>query len=329
MTTEYPHTSPIRPRRLRAHPKLRELVRETEVNINDLIQPLFIKEGLQKKVPVASMPGIYQLSLNDVAKEVEEIAKLGIPAVMPFGIPLHKDGVGSAAYQDNGIVQQAIRIIKEVTPDLLVMPDLCFCEYTDHGHCGVVENGQIINDATLQLLGKQAISLATAGADVVVPSGMIDGGVGAIRYYLDQAQFQHIAILSHTVKYSSAFYGPFREAAEGAPQFGDRSTYQMDSANSKEGLREAELDVAQGADMLMVKPATLYLDMIYQIKQKYPHIPLGAYHVSGEYAMLKAASQQGWLNEQKVVREALTAIKRAGADMIVTYYAKEFATLRH
>lgn len=322
---EFPHK--IRLRRLRQHPRLRELVRETQVNISDLIQPLFIKEGLKQKQAIASMPGLYQLTLGDVVAEATQIYQLGIPAVMLFGIPLHKDDVGSASYQENGIIQQAIRLIKAAVPELLVMSDLCFCEYMDHGHCGVMnlQRNDVDNDRTLELLGKQAVSHAMAGVDVIVPSGMMDGKVAATRYALDKHQFQHIPILSHTAKYSSSFYGPFREAAEGAPQFGDRSSYQMDIANGQEALREAELDLAEGADILMVKPASIYLDVICRIKEKYPHIPVSAYHVSGEYAMLKAAAAQGWLNERKVVHETLTAIKRAGADMIVTYYAKEFA----
>ena len=319
----------IRLRRLRQHPQLRALIRETSLSINDVVLPLFIRHGEKIKNQIASMPGQYQLSVDQLPKEIAEITQLKIPAVLLFGIPAHKDNVGSASYDDQGVIQKAIASIKKTAPGLLVMADVCFCEYTDHGHCGQVHtiNGRVDvdNDATLELLAKQAVSFAKAGADVIAPSGMIDGMVQAIRSGLDHAGFTHIPILSYSTKYASAMYGPFREAAEGAPQFGDRKSYQMDIANSAEAMRETALDVLEGADMLMVKPAHTYLDVIYRIKQAYPEIPLAAYHVSGEFAMLKAAAQQGWLDEKKSVLEVLTAIKRAGADFIITYYAKELA----
>lgn len=320
----------VRMRRLRQHPALRNLTREHQISVNDLVLPLFIKEGLTESKPIASMPGCYQLSLHDLSAEIEKVQALNLSAVLLFGIPLHKDAVGSMSYQDSGIVQQAIKIIKAKAPELLVIADVCFCEYTDHGHCGVVvkkelQGFDVDNDATLKLLAKQSVSLARAGADVIAPSGMIDGMVKAIRYALDQHHFMHVPILSYAVKYASSFYGPFREAAEGAPQFGDRRTYQMDPGNALHGLREAELDVQEGADMLMVKPAQNYLDMIYRVKQKFPSLPLAAYQVSGEYAMVKAAAEKGWIDEAKVMQESLLAIKRAGADFIITYFAKDMA----
>jgi porphobilinogen synthase len=328
MPTKSPFPT-IRLRRLRQHPQLRSLLRETELTINDLVLPLFIRHGEKIKNPIASMPGHHQLSVDQLPAEIAEINKLKIPAVLLFGIPAHKDAIGSASYDDNGVVQKAIAVIKKNAPNLLVIADACFCEYTDHGHCGVIHeinnHKDIDNDATLELLTKQAVSFAKAGADVIAPSGMIDGMVQAIRSGLDNAGFTHIPILSYSSKYASAMYGPFREAAEGAPQFGDRNTYQMDIANSAEAMRETALDVLEGADILMVKPAHTYLDVIYRVKQAYPEIPLAAYHVSGEFAMLKAAAQQGWLDEKKAVLEVLTAIKRAGADFIITYYAKELA----
>lgn len=319
----------IRLRRLRQHPQLRALIRETSLSMNDVVLPLFIRHGKKIKNPIASMPGQFQLSVDQLPKEIAEITQLNIPAVLLFGIPAYKDNVGSASYDDQGVIQKAIASIKKTAPDLLVMADVCFCEYTDHGHCGPVhtinDRVDVDNDATLELLVKQAVSFAKAGADVIAPSGMIDGMVQAIRAGLDHAGFTHIPILSYSTKYASAMYGPFREAAEGAPQFGDRKTYQMDIANSAEAMRETALDVLEGADMLMVKPAHTYLDVIYKVKQAYPEIPLAAYHVSGEFAMLKAAAQQGWLDEKTSVLEVLTAIKRAGADFIITYYAKELA----
>lgn len=324
----YPLT---RLRRLRAHPKVRNLIRNVILTPNDLIYPLFIKEGLKEKTPISAMPGCYQHNLDSLKSEIKEIQSLGLPAVLLFGIPLHKDAKGSAALSDKGIIQQAIKLIKDIAPELLVITDLCFCEYTDHGHCGIVTQKQdqftVDNDQTLDLLAAQAVSHAKAGADVIAPSGMMDAMVSAIRHALDEAGFLDIPILSYAVKYASALYGPFREAAEGAPQFGDRKSYQMDPANSSEALREAELDVIEGADMLMVKPALSYLDIIYKIKERFPEIPLGAYQVSGEYSMIKAAAERGWINETAVMLENLISIKRAGADFIFTYFAKDLAKL--
>lgn len=326
MTTAFPS---LRLRRLRQHPVLRDLIRETEVNLKDLIFPLFIKGRKGKKQPIEAMPGLFQIPIQLLSQEIEEILKLGLTSVLLFGIPPHKDHLGSDSYHEEGIIQEAIRTIRSASPDLLIFSDLCFCEYTDHGHCGYLSqrNGKIDldNDKTLELLVKQAVSHAQAGVDVVAPSGMIDGMVAAIRHGLDQARFEHIPILSYSVKYQSCLYGPFRNAAEGAPRFGDRSTYQMDTANAKEAVREAHLDVEEGADMLMVKPAHAYLDVIYRVKQAYPYIPLGAYHTSGEFAMIKAAAEKKWLDEKKAVSEILHGIRRAGADFIITYYAKEFA----
>ena len=332
MSTEVPpvgiktHRFPVRLRRLRQHPQLRELVCEQRLSVKDFVLPLFIKEGQGMKHPIASMPGHYQWSVDQLAPEIHTIAALGIPAILLFGIPEKKDPVGSAALSSQGVVQRAIRHIKSQTQKIVIMADLCFCEYTDHGHCGVLNAAtrEVDNDRTLLLLVEQAISLAQAGADVIAPSGMMDGMVRAVREGLDQAGFTHIPILSYAVKFASALYGPFREAAEGAPRFGDRHTYQMNPANAQMSLREAELDVAEGADMLMVKPAHTYLDIIYRVKQKFPTVPLGAYHVSGEFAMLKAAAAQGWLNEEAAMLESLLAIKRAGADFIITYFAKDF-----
>jgi porphobilinogen synthase len=317
----------LRLRRLRQHPALRDLVRETEVSVRDLIQPIFVRHGTNARQPIASMPGQAQMSVDLLAGEIGEIADLGIPAVILFGIPQWKDLTGSAASRDDGIVQQAVRKIKETHRDLLVVTDLCFCEYTDHGHCGVVvERGgrsDVDNDATLELLSQQAVSHAKSGADVIAPSGMMDGMVAAIRKGLDAAGFDHLPILSYAAKYASAFYGPFREAAESTPQFGDRRSYQMDPANAREALREVELDLAEGADLVMVKPALSYLDVICRVKQAHPSVPLCAYNVSGEYSMVKAAAAQGWLDEERTTLEILTSIKRAGADMIITYSAKD------
>ena len=320
---------PLRLRRLRQHPQLRALTAETTVQINDLVFPLFIKAGLTEKQPIASMPGLFQLSLQDLEQEIKHIMQLAIPAVILFGIPAEKDAVGSHAWQTDGIVQQAIRRIKKIAPDLLIIADVCCCEYTDHGHCGVIAKSDhrfdVDNDQTLPLLAKQALSLAQAGADVIAPSGMMDGAVQAIRHALDQQHFSSIPILSYAVKYASSFYGPFRDAAEGAPQFGDRRSYQMDPANGARALREATCDVQEAVDMLMVKPAGPYLDVIYRVKQQFPEIPLCAYQVSGEYAMLMAAAQQGWLDLNKTMFESVLAIKRAGADFIITYFAKQLA----
>lgn len=314
-----------RPRRLRKTPALRNLLQENTITVSDLVLPLFIKAGHNIKNPISSMPGHFQFSLDQLPAEIEEIKKLKIPAVILFGIPEYKDATGSAALDDNGVIQQAIKIIKNIAPELLIMTDLCFCEYTDHGHCGVMntKTQTVDNDKTLELLAKQAVSHAHAGADVIAPSGMMDGMVRAIRLALDQNDFQDIAILSYAVKYASSFYGPFRIAAEGAPQFSDRKTYQMNPANSNEALREVALDIAEGADMLMVKPAQNYLDIIYRIKQQFPQMPLCAYQVSGEYAMIKAAGEKNWIDEKAAMMESLLAIKRAGADFIITYFAKE------
>jgi len=314
----------LRLRRLRRSEALRALVRESKVDVGDLIYPIFVIEGNKIKQEISSMPGLYRLSNDMLPKEVEEIAKLGIPAIILFGIPQKKDEAGTSAYHPKGVVQQAIRTIKKATPELLVITDVCLCEYTSHGHCGVVVDGYVDNDKTLKLLAKTALSHAEAGADIVAPSDMMDGRVKAIRQALDAHGLQNIAILAYAAKYASAFYGPFREAAESAPQFGDRRSYQMDPSNWREALREVEQDIAEGADMVMVKPALPYLDVIRKVRDTFNH-PLAAYSVSGEYAMVKAAAQQGWLDEKGIVLEMLTSIKRAGADIIITYYAKEAA----
>jgi porphobilinogen synthase len=315
----------LRLRRLRRNEALRALVRETKVEVGDLVYPLFVVEGSKIKQKISSMPGLYRLSNDLLPKEVEEIARLGIPAIILFGIPQKKDEVGSSAYHPKGVIQQAIRAIKKTTPELLVITDVCLCEYTSHGHCGVVVDGYVDNDKTLGLLAKTALSHAEAGADIVAPSDMMDGRVKAIRQALDGNGFQDIPILAYAAKYASYFYGPFREAAESAPQFGDRRSYQMDPHNWREALREVEQDIVEGADIVMVKPALPYLDVIRKVRDTFNH-PLAAYSVSGEYAMVKAAAKQGWLDEKGLVLEMLTAIKRAGADIIITYYAKEAAS---
>ncbi|HVO95111.1 MAG TPA: porphobilinogen synthase [Terriglobales bacterium] len=315
-----------RPRRLRRNQKLRELIRETALEPRNFIYPIFIGPGRDKAQPVASMPGIYQLSVDRAVRECADARALGISAVILFGIPEHKDAFGSEAYADSGIVQQAIRAIKEKCPDLLVITDVCLCEYTDHGHCGVIRNGDVDNDSTLELLAKEALSHAQAGADVIAPSDMMDGRVGAIRKALDVNGFAQTPIMAYAAKYASGFYGPFREAAESTPQFGDRRSYQMDPANADEALREVELDIREGADIVMVKPALAYLDVIYRVKQKFGY-PVAAYNVSGEYSMIKAAGQQGWIDEPRIMLEILFAIRRAGADMILTYFAKEAVRL--
>jgi porphobilinogen synthase len=313
-----------RPRRLRRNERLRALVRETALSPDHLIYPLFIGPGKDNAQPVASMPGVAQLSVDRAVKECEEVNSLGIPAVILFGIPERKDSVGSEAYIHGGVVQKAIRAIKEKTPDLLVITDVCLCEYTDHGHCGVVKNGDVDNDATLELLVREALSHAKAGADIVAPSDMMDGRVGAIRKGLDQDGFEQVAIMAYAAKYASGFYAPFREAAESTPEFGDRRSYQMDPANADEALREVELDIREGADIVMVKPAMTYLDIVYRVKQKFGY-PVAAYNVSGEYSMIKAAAKNGWIDERRIVLELLLSIKRAGADMILTYFAKDVA----
>ena len=312
----------LRLRRLRRTDSLRALVRENRLDIGDLVYPMFVVEGKGIKQEITSMPGIFHFSPDQLPPEVEEIAKLKIPAVLLFGIPEHKDAAGSAAYHPEGVIQQAIRAIKLAVPELLVMTDVCLCEYTSHGHCGVVTDSYVDNDQTLPLLAKIALSHVKAGANIVVPSDMMDGRVKVIRENLDEQGYQHIPILSYAAKYVSAFYRPFREAVESAPQFGDRRSYQMDPPNVREALREIEQDIAEGADIIMVKPALGYLDVIRQIRNTFNY-PLAAYNVSGEYAMVKAAAQRGWLDEQQVVLETITAIKRAGADIIITYHAKD------
>lgn len=323
-----------RPRRLRATPALRAMVRETELNARDLIYPLFVRHGAGRN-EIRSMPGVYQLSVDEVVREAEAAMQSGVKAVILFGIPKEKDPVGLENFADDGIVQQAIRAIKKEIPEMVVVTDVCLCEYTDHGHCGILNTGAhfqaslpegyVLNDATLDVLTKVSVSHAECGADIVAPSGMIDGMVAAIRSGLDHAGYDNLPILSYAVKYASSFYGPFREAAEGAPRFGDRKSHQMDPSNVREALREAALDVDEGADLLMVKPALAYLDVIRVVRDAFPEIPLAAYNVSGEYSMIKAAAANGWIDEAKVTLETLTAMKRAGADLILTYHALEAA----
>lgn len=315
-----------RPRRLRRNENFRRMVRETKLNVDDLIMPLFIVPGAKVTNPISSMPGVAQLSVDRAVEECKTIRDLGIPGVILFGIPDHKDAVGSDAYNDDGIIQRALRALKEQVPGLLLMTDVCFCEYTDHGHCGIIKGQDVDNDATLEILVKESLSHARAGADMVAPSDMMDGRIGAIRQALDSEDFPHIPIMAYSVKFASGFYGPFREAAESTPQFGDRRSYQMDPPNSEEALREVELDIAEGADIVMVKPALPYLDIIRRVKEKFGY-PVAAYNVSGEYAMIKAAALNGWLDEERVVMEALTGIKRAGADIILTYFAKDVAKI--
>lgn len=313
-----------RPRRLRQSEPIRSLVRETSLNAEDLIYPLFVCPGKGVKHEVSSMPGVYNLSADMLVREAEDALNQGVSAVILFGIPETKDAPGSDAYAENGIVQQGIRAIKEEFPQLVVIADNCLCEYTDHGHCGVIKNRDVDNDSTLELLARTAVAQAVAGADIVAPSNMMDGFVAAIRSALDENGFQRVPIMSYAVKYASGFYGPFREAAGSTPQFGDRRSYQMDPPNVREALKEAELDVEQGADILMVKPALPYLDVIRAVKERFD-LPIAAYQVSGEYAMIKAAARLGWLDETRVVFESLTSIKRAGAKMILTYFAKDVA----
>ena len=313
-----------RPRRLRSTAALRALVRETELNAGDFVLPLFIRPGKGEKRPISSMPGHFQYSVDESVKAAGEAVKLGIPAVILFGIPDKKDAKASGAYASNGIVQTAAKAMKDKYPDLLLIADLCFCEYTDHGHCGIVKDGKVLNDPTLELAAKTAVSHAKAGFDVVAPSGMMDGQVGVMRRALDAAGFSDTPILAYAAKYASAFYGPFREAAESPPSFGDRSGYQMDPANFNEAMREVALDVEEGADMLMVKPALPYLDVLKAVKERFG-LPTSAYQVSGEFAMIKAAAAKGWIDERRLALESLTSIKRAGADFILTYYALEAA----
>lgn len=314
----------IRMRRLRGSQAIREMVRETHINVGDFIYPLFIVEGRKIKEKISSMPGIDRFSPDMLAPEVKEIASLGITAVLLFGIPQHKDPSGSQAYAARGVVQQAIRAIKKAAPEMLVVTDVCLCEYTSHGHCGVISGDCILNDQTLPLLAKMALSHVEAGANMVAPSDMMDGRVKAIREALDDKGFSHIPIMAYSAKYASGFYGPFREAADSAPKFGDRRSYQMDPPNAREAMREIELDIDEGADIIMVKPALPYLDVIRMARDRFS-LPLAAYNVSGEYSMIKAACQNGWLDEKRVILEALTSIKRAGADIIITYFAKEAA----
>ncbi|ABR46305.1 Porphobilinogen synthase [Alkaliphilus metalliredigens QYMF] len=313
-----------RPRRLRGFEAIRNIVRETTVNTSDLIYPIFVVHGEKIKREISALPGQYHLSVDMLAEEIEEISALGIQGIMIFGIPKTKDEAGSEAYHTNGIVQQAVKEVKKHRPSLLVMTDVCLCQYADHGHCGIIQNGRILNDRTLDVLANIALSHAEAGADVVAPSDMMDGRVKRIREVLDHNDFEHIPILSYSVKYASAFYGPFRSAAGSSPQFGDRKTYQMDTGNRRESLREVALDIEEGADMVMVKPALAYLDIIREVKDKF-QVPLGAYQVSGEYAMIKQAAQAGLADETQMMVETLTSIKRAGADIILTYFAKEMA----
>lgn len=315
-----------RPRRLRQHPQLRRMVQETVVTSSDLIYPLFAVPGTAIAQEVKSMPGVYQLSVDKIVEEAKEVYELGIPGVILFGIPEDKDTEATGAWHDCGIVQKAATAIKESVPELLVIADTCLCEYTTHGHCGYLETGdltgRVLNDPTLELLKKTAVSQAKAGADIIAPSGMMDGFVKAIRSGLDDAGFQNMPILSYAAKYASAYYGPFRDAAESSPQFGDRRTYQMDPANGTEAIKEIELDIAEGADMLMVKPALAYMDIIWRVKEA-TNLPVAAYNVSGEYSMVKAAALNGWIDEKKVTLETLTSFKRSGADLILTYHAKD------
>ncbi|HAK59893.1 MAG TPA: porphobilinogen synthase [Nitrospiraceae bacterium] len=315
-----------RPRRMRANELVRRMIRETTLSPDDFVYPLFVTHGKGVKKEIGAMPGNYQQSIDTIVKDCSEIAGLGIPAVLLFGIPEHKDEIGSEAYADDGIVQRAVRAIKDKTPGLLVITDVCLCEYTSHGHCGVIKHGAVQNDETLELLAKEAVSHAKAGADMVAPSDMMDGRVTAIRNALDGEGFHDVPIMSYAAKYASSFYGPFREAAESTPQFGDRRSYQMDPPNSREALREVALDIEEGADIVMVKPALPYLDIIYRIKEKFS-LPVAAYNVSGEFSMIKAASQLGWLDGERAMMESLVSIKRAGADVILTYFAKDAARL--
>ncbi|MHB8522706.1 MAG: porphobilinogen synthase [Limisphaerales bacterium] len=318
----------FRPRRLRQSPAMRRLVRETQVSAHQLVLPLFVRSGRKLRQPIDAMPGVYQLSPDELVKEAALAYNLGVPAVLLFGIPSHKDTRASGAYADNGIVQQALRLLKQEVPDLLLVTDVCLCEYMSHGHCGLVQRGKrtarILNDPTLKLLARTAVSHAEAGADLVAPSDMMDGRVGAIRAGLDRAGFAETPILAYAAKYASAFYGPFREAAESAPQFGDRRSYQMDPANALEALREVALDIQEGADIVMVKPALAYLDMVYRVKTTFGY-PTAAYAVSAEYSMVKAAAAKGWIDERAVTLESLLAMRRAGADIVITYAAKEIA----
>jgi porphobilinogen synthase len=313
-----------RPRRLRRNSILREMIRETSLDVGDLIYPLFVVPGDNIKEEIDSMPGVYHFSIDLLVEEVKEVRDLGIPAILLFGVPSYKDELGSEAYSEEGIVQKAVREIKEKVPEIVVITDVCMCGYTTHGHCGIVENGQVLNDKTVDYIAKIALSHVEAGADIVAPSDMMDGRVAAIRKLLDSKGFVNTPIMAYSAKYASSFYGPFREAANSFPQFGDRKSYQMDYGNSNEALREIALDIEEGADIVMVKPALSYLDIIRRVKDNF-NIPIAAYNVSGEYSMVKAAAKMGWIDEKSVVLEILTSIKRAGADMIITYFAKDVA----
>lgn len=313
-----------RPRRLRKNEIIRSMVRENVLRREDLIYPLFVIHGAGVKKEIPSMPGCYQESIDVTTETVKEVYNLGIPAVILFGIPEHKDELASEAYSDDGIIQRAIKAIKDSVPELYVITDVCLCEYTSHGHCGIVRNGNILNDPTLELLQKEAVSHVKAGADMVAPSDMMDGRIKAIREALDREGYSEIPIMSYAAKYASAFYGPFREAAQSAPQFGDRRSYQMDPPNRREAIREVRLDIEEGADIVMVKPALSYLDIISDVRRNFD-VPVAAYNVSGEYSLIKAASRMGWIDEKRIILEVLTSIKRAGADLIITYFAKEIA----
>ncbi len=311
-----------RPRRLRRTDAIRSLIRETRLAPENFVLPLFVCPGTSVRREIASMPGVYNLSIDEAAKDVSAAYDIGVRSIILFGLPESKDELASGAYAEDGIVQRAIRSIRQSSPEMIIMADTCLCEYTSHGHCGVVRGSEVLNDESLELLARTALSQAAAGADVVAPSAMMDGQVGAIRELLDQEGFENTAILAYAVKYASGFYGPFREAAQSAPGFGDRRGYQMDPPNAREAMREAELDYSEGADILMVKPATVYLDVLRMVRDRFD-VPIAAYHVSGEYALIKAAAQKGWVDEERVMMETLTSIKRAGADIILTYYARE------
>ena len=313
-----------RPRRLRLNSRIRDMVRETSLSLNDLIYPMFVTYGKGVRKKISSMPGCFQLSVDELVKEAQKVYSLGIPAIILFGIPEHKDERGSEAYSPRGVVQNAVKALKDKIPDLVVITDVCMCEYMSHGHCGIVKDGQVLNDPTLELLAKEALSHAKAGADIVAPSDMMDGRVAAIRDTLDTNGFQHVPIMSYAAKYASSFYGPFREAAESAPAFGDRRSYQMDPANRREAIKEVALDIEEGADIVMVKPALSYMDIISDVKETFD-VPVAAYNVSGEYSMVKAAAEMGWIDEKRVMMEILTSLKRAGADMILTYHAIDAA----
>ena len=321
--TRYPE---LRLRRLRKHPGIRRMVRETSLSPDVFIYPLFVRAASGPPRPVSSMPGVNQWSVDQIGEEARKIRDEGIPAVILFGLPESKDAIGSASWREDGVVQRALEAVRRAAPELVRVVDVCFCEYTEHGHCGVMQEGQLDNDATLENLGKQALSLARAGADLIAPSGMIDGMVGGIRSALDRSGFSEMPILSYAAKFASGFYGPFREAADSTPAFGDRRSHQMDPANADEALREVAVDLEEGADMVMVKPALPYLDVIHRVKERFG-VPTAAYQVSGEYSMIKAAGEKGWIDEPRVMMETLVAIRRAGADMILTYYARDAAKL--